>query len=190
LVKEIRGKQKEKMKKKTKLIIQKIRPLIFLGLVACSAPEKSVIANIVNLQTEAVLGVARFIETKKGVLFKVEIQAKENSTLGVHIHQYGDCGDIEGKNAGGHWNPTDEPHGTWSQGSFHSGDLGNIKTDQNGNGALEVLDVFGRWSLDKEKTTSVLNKAIIVHAGTDDMTTQPSGAAGKRMGCGVIKNSK
>ena len=128
--------------------------------------------------------------TKKGVLFKVEIQAKENSTLGVHIHQYGDCGDIEGKNAGGHWNPTDEPHGTWSQGSFHSGDLGNIKTDQNGNGALEVLDVFGRWSLDKEKTTSVLNKAIIVHAGTDDMTTQPSGAAGKRMGCGVIKNSK
>ena len=69
-------------------------------------------------------------------------------------------------------------------------DLPNIKTDKNGKGSFELLDVFGRWSLDKEKLTSVLNKAIIVHAGMDDMVSQPSGAAGERIGCGVIKNTK
>ena len=124
------------------------------------------------------------------VILKVELQAEKNATLAVHIHQYGNCSDADGKSAGGHWNPTEENHGAWGDGSFHSGDLGNVTTDKNGKGSLEVLDVFGRWSLDEDKTTTVLNKAIIVHAGMDDMTSQPSGAAGKRIGCGEIKNIK
>ena len=33
----------------------------------------------------------------------------------------------------------------------------------------------------------VLRKAIIVHAGEHDYTSQPSGAAGPRIGCGVIE---
>ena len=178
------------MDKKLQRTIKKITTPILVGLFACSSPQKTAISKIVNPQTETVLGTARFIETKNGVLFKVDLQTKKNETLGIHIHQYGDCSDLESKSAGGHWNPTEEPHGTWSQGSFHSGDLGNIKTDKNGKGSLELLDVFGRWSLDKEKSTSVLNKAIILHAGMDDMTSQPSGSAGERIGCGVIKNTK
>ena len=178
------------MKIKVELITKKVVATMLLALFACSAPKKIAISNIVNPKTEAVLGSASFIQTKEGVLFKVDLQAKKNATLGIHIHQYGDCSDLESKSAGGHWNPTEETHGMWSQGSFHSGDLGNIKTDKNGKGSFELLDVFGRWSLDKEKTTSVLNKAIIIHAGMDDMTSQPSGAAGERIGCGVIKNTK
>ena len=164
--------------------------LLLLGVVACSAPKPSAAANITNLQTETLLGVAKFTETKKGVILNVELQAEKNVTLAVHIHQYGNCSDADGKSAGGHWNPTEENHGAWGDGSFHSGDLGNVTTDKNGKGSLEVLDVFGRWSLDEDKITTVLNKAISVHAGMDDMTSQPSGAAGKRIGCGEIKKIK
>ena len=128
--------------------------LLLLGLVACSAPKPSAVANITNLQTETLLGVAKFTETKKGVILNVELQAEKNVTLAVHIHQYGNCSDADGKSAGGHWNPTEENHGAWGDGSFHSGDLGNITTDKNGKGSLEVLDVFGRWSLDEDKITS------------------------------------
>ncbi|HET7300300.1 MAG TPA: superoxide dismutase family protein, partial [Oleiagrimonas sp.] len=34
--------------------------------------------------------------------------------------------------------------------------------------------------------TDVLGGAIIVHAKPDDYTSQPSGAAGARIACGVI----
>ena len=178
------------MEKKFSLISKITALLLLLGLVACSASKVSAVANIINLQTETLLGVAKFTETKKGVILNVELETEKNATLAVHIHQFGNCSDVDGKSAGGHWNPTEENHGAWGDGSFHSGDLGNITTDKNGKGSLEVLDVFGRWSLDKDKITTVLNKAIIVHDGMDDMTSQPSGAAGKRIGCGEIKNIK
>ena len=118
------------MKIKVELITKKIAATMLLALFACSAPKKIAISNIVNPKTEAVLGSASFIETKEGILFKVNLQAKKNATLGIHIHQYGDCSDLESKSAGGHWNPTEEIHGMWSQGSFHSGDLGNIQNRQ------------------------------------------------------------
>ena len=188
--KETRGKPKREMKTNTKIKTQRILLLIVLGFSACSTPKIIATANIVSLQNETILGVAKFIDTKEGILFKVNLQTKENATLGVHIHQFGDCSDPEGKKAGGHWNPTKETHGSWGAGKFHSGDLGNIITDKNGKGSFEILDTLGRWSLGKEKKTSVLNKAIIVHAGIDDRTSQPSGAAGKRIACGIIKKLK
>lgn len=178
------------MKKKLRVSIQKVISIVVLSLFACAAPKNEAIVNIKDLKTGVVLGRARFIETNKGVLFKIDIQTKKDTTLAVHIHENGTCVDVEGKSAGGHWNPTKELHGAWGVGNFHSGDLGNIKTDKNGKGSLEVLDVFGRWSLDAKTKTTAINKAIIIHAGIDDMTSQPSGAAGKRIGCGVIKKIK
>jgi Cu-Zn family superoxide dismutase len=33
---------------------------------------------------------------------------------------------------------------------------------------------------------SIVGRGMIVHAGRDDLTSQPSGAAGPRVACGVI----
>jgi Cu-Zn family superoxide dismutase len=33
---------------------------------------------------------------------------------------------------------------------------------------------------------SIIGRSIIVHAGEDDLTSQPSGDAGPRVACGVI----
>ena len=68
---------------------------------------------------------------------------------------------------------------------FHSGDIGNINVGSDGVGRLE-LTAKDRWSIGGSPETNILGKAIIVHAGEDDFTSQPSGAAGKRVGCGVI----
>ncbi|HEY1008313.1 MAG TPA: superoxide dismutase family protein, partial [Sphingobacteriaceae bacterium] len=69
-------------------------------------------------------------------------------------------------------------------GSFHSGDIGNVQLDGKGNGKLTLTS--DRWSIGGDEKTNILNRAVIVHSGVDDYTTQPTGNAGSRIGCGVI----
>lgn len=133
-----------------------------------------------------VTGTLQFEQEGDGkVNLKLEIVVPKmaNQTVAVHIHETGDCGDA-GKNAGGHWNPTNKQHGKWGSGEFHSGDIGNISLDGDGKGTLS-LDT-DLWSIGGDIQKDILGKAIIVHSGTDDYTSQPAGNAGSRIGCGVI----
>lgn len=131
-------------------------------------------------------GTAEFRQKADGTVvldLKVSFPKKANSTVAVHLHEHGACGDA-GKEAHGHWNPTNEPHGKWGEGSFHSGDIGNVQLDGKGNGKLTLTS--DRWSIGGDEKTNILNRAVIVHSGVDDYTTQPTGNAGSRIGCGVI----
>lgn len=114
---------------------------------------------------------------------KLDFPSMANKTVAVHIHEHGDCGDA-GKGAHGHWNPTNEKHGKWGSSSYHSGDIGNVKLDDKGHGELTLSTT--RWTIGGDDKTNILNRGIIVHSGTDDYTSQPSGNAGSRIGCGVI----
>jgi len=113
----------------------------------------------------------------------LSVPAMANKSVAVHIHEMGDCGDM-GKMAHGHWNPTNQQHGKWGSGSFHSGDIGNVALDSTGKGTLEIES--GLWSIGGDEKTNILNRSIIVHSGMDDFTSQPSGNAGSRIGCGII----
>ncbi len=115
---------------------------------------------------------------------EISIPKKANKSVAVHIHEKGDCADM-GKAAGGHWNPTNAQHGKWGSASFHSGDIGNVSLDAKGNGTMEMETDL--WSIGGGEKTNILDKSIIVHGGTDDFTSQPSGNAGTRIGCGIIK---
>ncbi|MDF3078635.1 MAG: superoxide dismutase [Sphingobacteriaceae bacterium] len=106
-----------------------------------------------------------------------------NKSVAVHLHEHGDCGDM-GKGAHGHWNPTNEKHGKWGSGEYHSGDIGNVQLDGSGKGSLTFDS--DRWTLGGDAKTNILGRAVIVHSGVDDYTTQPTGNAGSRIGCGVI----
>jgi len=114
----------------------------------------------------------------------ITVPAKAGKTVAVHIHEHGNCADTA-KMAHGHWNPTNAQHGKWGSGSFHSGDIGNVKLNAKGKGSLSLTTDL--WTLGGKPDKNILGKSIIIHGGMDDYKTQPSGNSGTRIGCGVIK---
>jgi Cu-Zn family superoxide dismutase len=118
---------------------------------------------------------------------RIDVAGAEAGTHAVHIHEHGDCSAPDAMSAGGHWNPTMKKHGRWGQadGEFHLGDLGNIEVGADGKGYLELTTPLLGMGCACEK--DILGKSIIVHAKRDDFTTQPTGDAGARIGCGVIR---
>lgn len=133
-------------------------------------------------------GMVRFTQDGNRVRMNLQISVpqKANQSVAVHIHEHGECGNM-GKEAMGHWNPTNESHGRWGSGNFHSGDIGNINLDANGRGSLQLES--DRWSIGGDARTNILDRSIIVHSGVDDYTSQPSGNSGERIGCGVIRSA-
>ena len=103
--------------------------------------------------------------------------------VAVHFHDGKDCGG-KGENTHGHWNPTNENHGRWGAAPHHSGDIGNIMLDATGAGEISITT--NRWSIDSASDNTIIGRSIIVHDGTDDYTTQPTGNSGARVGCGQI----
>ena len=57
---------------------------------------------------------------------------------GFHIHEKGDCSSADGMSAGGHFNPTDKPHGNPSEADYHAGDMPMLMADGNGNAKLSA----------------------------------------------------
>jgi len=112
--------------------------------------------------------------------------AVSNSYHGFHIHQKGDLGN-SCKNAGGHFNPGGDTHGSPMDPTRHTGDLGNIKA-VNGVGKIDVVDDMAQLT----GADSVLGRAIVIHAGRDDLGrggdhgSTKTGNAGPRIGCCVI----
>ena len=111
------------------------------------------------------------------------IRLPANGEFGFHIHEVGDCSSGDGMSAKGHFNPYGKPHGPQG-GEHHAGDMPNLKSDAKGKAKLTA-------DLDTVTLTSgparILGRAVIVHADADDYKTQPTGNAGARIACGVIK---
>ena len=130
-------------------------------------------------------GTAMFSAEDGQVRLVLEVQGVEPGDHAVHLHQVGDCSSDDGKSAGGHWNPTGEDHGEWGHNPFHLGDIGNLVIGEDGAGTIELTT--DRWSIGSGADNDILGRSVIVHAGVDDFTTQPTGAAGGRIGCGVVE---
>ena len=131
-------------------------------------------------------GVIEFMQTEEGVTMNADLAGLTAGTHAIHIHQNGDCSSDDGKSAGGHWDPTSEDHGKWGEGMFHSGDIGNLEVAEDGKATLEFTT--DKWCIDcDDETRNIVGKGVIVHASADDFKSQPSGAAGARVACGVIE---
>ncbi|RYF11604.1 MAG: superoxide dismutase family protein [Deltaproteobacteria bacterium] len=158
-----------------------------------SAPAK-VAARLATVQllplgNSGVTGSVTLVEMADG---GVRLEGKVHALIpeglhGFHAHEVGDCHSIDGASAGGHFNPSKQPHGDPATSHSHVGDFGNIVSNSAGE-----ADIF---TVKKEATlgdgpNSLIGRSLIVHAGHDDLGSQPAGNAGGRVACGVIRLSK
>ena len=142
-------------------------------------------AIIESKNDSGVTGTARFTAENGQVTLHLEIAGAAPGEHAFHLHEIGDCSAADGKSAGGHWNPTAADHGKWGADPYHYGDVGNILVAEDGSGMYHlVTDV---WTIGTGEDNDVVGRAVIVPEGVDDFVTQPTGAAGSRVGCGVIR---
>jgi Cu-Zn family superoxide dismutase len=138
---------------------------------------------------ENAVGLAIFTEVGGEVLLQVLMEGLTPGQHGWHLHETGICdpaGPEPFASAGGHWNPTEMPHGAPDAPEHHVGDFGNFMATDDG--LAEVVIATSDFTLG-EGPTSVFDEdgtAIIIREGQDDLTSQPSGESGARFACGVV----
>lgn len=133
-----------------------------------------------NTETSALSGMVNFYHTiYGGVLVEAQIFGLPNLEIpgssnfyAMHIHETGDCSD-NFEHTGAHYNPKDAAHPN------HAGDMPPLLGSQ---GYAYSVFYDKRFAIPE-----IIGKAVIIHEGPDDFTTQPAGNAGKKIGCGEIK---
>src|SRR5690606_15907301 len=131
-------------------------------------------------------GEVYFSEENGSVKMEAKIIGLKPGTHAIHLHEKADCSAEDATSSGGHWNPTHEKHGKWGDAEgYHKGDIGNFEADADGNGRITMQT--DEWCIGcGDENKDIIGKAIIVHDGKDDFTTQPTGDAGGRVSCGGI----
>lgn len=129
-------------------------------------------------------GTVTFTKEGNGIKVVANVTGVEPGKHGFHIHEKGDCSATDAATAGGHFNPGSAAHGAPGTAVRHAGDLGNIDIKKDGTGVLKISvkdpKDFSAWA-------DIAGKAVILHEKADDLKTQPTGDAGKRIACGVIE---
>ncbi len=153
-----------------------------LGDPAEAGPELHV--PLIPKSESSISGYVELTETVKGVHVKVLVRDAEPGLHGVHIHEVADCSAPDGKSAGGHFNPAENPHGIPDKADeHHLGDLGNITIDSDGSGTLEHAVRYADLSEGGEM--SFRGRGLIVHADPDT-GEQPTGGSGARVACAEL----
>ena len=139
---------------------------------------------IVPTEGNSCKGIVTFENTPGGVRIVAHIEGlTANQKHGFHIHQFGDVSGLDGKSAGGHYDPQDtKNHSTAGNATGHAGDLGNLEADGDGKAHYDAT-IKGISVGDSDNP--IIGRAIIIHAKPDDFG-QPTGNAGARIGYGVI----
>ncbi|MGN1443424.1 MAG: superoxide dismutase family protein [Acutalibacteraceae bacterium] len=152
----------------------------------CADPAEAV-AFLEGSETyPSVSGTVRFFRAENGVMVRSEICGLPTGNGGCdspifafHIHDGEECtGDEKDPfaNAKGHYNPESCPH------PYHAGDMPPL-FGANGK-------AFSCFLTDRFQIKDILGKVVIIHRMPDDFMTQPSGNAGEKIACGVIRQAK
>lgn len=121
-------------------------------------------------------GEVLFYQEKRAVLVTAKISGLPDNNSGFHgfhIHEGRGCEGADFPNTGGHFNPENTQHPT------HAGDLPPLLAFD-GNAFMQV-------KTNRFRVCDVIGRTVIIHENADDFRTQPSGDAGKKIACGVIR---
>jgi Cu-Zn family superoxide dismutase len=134
------------------------------------------------------LGTLTLTEAGSGIAIAGRLVGLAPGEHAVHLHATGRCEPPAFESAGSHWNPTDRQHGSANPRGPHAGDLPNVTIGSDSAGVVEGTtsagSLFGEVPL-----LDADGAAVIVHAGRDDYSSQPSGNAGSPVACGVIESA-
>ena len=119
-------------------------------------------------------GTVKFFPVHCATLVVAELEGlPQEGFFALHIHEGDSCGGPGHSGSGGHYDPRGREH------PHHAGDLPPLLS-RNGRAFLAVeTDRFNAWE--------AVGKTVVVHSGPEDFHTQPSGNAGAKIGCGVIR---
>ncbi len=129
------------------------------------------------------VGSATATDVAGGVRFTFDAKGLPPGTHGTHVHTTGRCDAPDFTTAGGHWNPTNAKHGSMNPQGPHEGDLPNLIIGTDGRGTVGI-------TIPGATITGLLDAdgaAFVVHAGPDDLMTDPAGNSGGRIACGVFQ---
>jgi len=121
-----------------------------------------------------------------GLIVQIRAEGLSAGQHGVHLHAIGTCEGPDFKSAGGHWNPDGKEHGLDNPKGSHKGDFPNLDIGEDGKGSLEAVVPGVSLSGDKNPLLDEDGSAIVIHAGPDDLKSDPSGNSGGRVACGVL----
>jgi Cu-Zn family superoxide dismutase len=144
-------------------------------------------ANIIDADGKA-LGTATLTQTPHGVLIALDLKGVPAGEHAFHVHEKGVC-DAAGKfaSAGGHYNPGKKQHGYMMSGGSHGGDMPNQFVGADGMLKANVINTGVTLGSGTGTLFGGDGTALVLHAKADDYKSQPSGDAGGRIACGVIK---
>ena len=157
-------------------------------LAACqTTPQESprATAQLQPTKGNKTFGEADFEQVGDKVRVVVFVQGlKPGQEHGLHIHEVGDCSSGDGMSTKGHFNPFGKSHAHYGGAERHAGDLPALKANKEGRANVKIdLDIITLTP----GPASIIGRGLIVHADPDDYKTQPTGNAGARIACGVIK---
>lgn len=142
-------------------------------------------ATLESIGDSGAQGAVLFVETGDGLHIAARVSGLEPGPHGMHLHENGDCSGAGAEAAGDHFAPRGHPHGSPSDtpAEHHAGDLGNIRAPFGGTADKRMTD----QGLTLHGNLGVVGRAVVVHEGEDDLSSQPSGGSGNPIACGVVR---
>lgn len=154
-------------------------------LTASLAAQGPVRVEIKDAQGQS-LGTASLSEMSGMVHIQLDVKGLKPGEHALHVHMTPKCEGPAFTSAGGHFNPAGKKHGLQSAEGPHAGDMDNFMVQADGTSKAMVMAKGISLGTGANSVFANGGTALVIHAGPDDMKTDPAGAAGDRIACGVI----
>jgi superoxide dismutase, Cu-Zn family len=154
-------------------------------LTASLAAQGPVKVDMKDAQGQSI-GTATLTQSMGMVHIQLDVKNLKPGPHALHVHMTPKCEGPAFTSAGGHFNPAGKKHGLQNPEGPHAGDMDNFTVAADGTAKTTVMAKGITLGSEANSVFANGGTALVIHAAADDMKTDPAGAAGDRIACGVI----